>query len=143
VLNVQHKPIKKVKVRVQNKRAKETEQNPGLAHRTVRCATGQCLVHQGRSTQTLHLRVSRKPLRYNSPDCPVGHQTVRCASGATVDSNSGLQREQCADSSCRVRAAPEGAPDSEQCLSGAAPDCPVRQDVRAPTVETVRTLTVG
>ena len=28
-------------------------------------------------------------------------------------------REQCTDSSHRVRAAPEGAPDSEQCLSGA------------------------
>jgi hypothetical protein len=28
-------------------------------------------------------------------------------------------------------------------LSGAAPDCPVPQDVRAPTVETVKTLTVG
>jgi hypothetical protein len=44
---------------------------------------------------------------------------------ATVDSNGRLQREQCADSSRRVRAAPEGASDSEQCLSGAAPDCPV------------------
>jgi hypothetical protein len=31
--------------------------------------------------------------------------------------------------------APEGAPDSEQYLSGAAPDCPVAQAVRAPTVE--------
>jgi hypothetical protein len=44
---------------------------------------------------------------------------------ATVDSNGRLQREQCADSSRRVRTAPEGAPDSKQCLSGAAPDCPV------------------
>jgi hypothetical protein len=51
--------------------------------------------------------------------------------------------EQCAGSARRVRAAPEGAPDNEQCLSGAAPDYPVPQDVRAPTVETVRTLTVG
>jgi hypothetical protein len=62
---------------------------------------------------------------------------------ATVDSNGRLQREQCADSSRRVRAAPEGAPDSEQCLFGVAPDCPVPQDVRAPTIETVRTLMVG
>jgi hypothetical protein len=53
------------------------------------------------------------------------------------------QREQWADSSRRVRAAPEGAPDSEQWLSGATPDCPGHQDVRAPTVKTVRTLTVG
>jgi hypothetical protein len=42
-----------------------------------------------------------------------------------------------------VRAGARGAPDSEQCLSGAAPDCSVHQDVRAPTVETVRALTVG
>jgi hypothetical protein len=62
---------------------------------------------------------------------------------ATVDSNGCLQREQCADSSHRVRAAPEGAPDSEQCMSGAAPDYPVAQAVRAPTVETVKTLTIG
>jgi hypothetical protein len=33
---------KKIKVRVQKKGAKETEENPGLAHRTVRCAIGQC-----------------------------------------------------------------------------------------------------
>jgi hypothetical protein len=48
-----------------------------------------------------------------------------------------------ANSLRRVRAALEGAPDSEQCLSGATSDCPVPQAVRAPTVETVRTLTVG
>jgi hypothetical protein len=42
-----------------------------------------------------------------------------------------------------VGAATEGAPDSEQCLSGAAPDYLVRPEVKAPTVETVRTLTVG
>jgi hypothetical protein len=84
---------KKIQVRVQNKGAKETEENSGLAHRTGRCATGQCPVHQGRSTQTLHLRVSGEPLRYNSPDCPVCHWTVRCASEATaIECNSQLQR---------------------------------------------------
>jgi hypothetical protein len=61
----------------------------------------------------------------------------------TDDSNGCLQREQCADSSRRVREALEGAPDSEQCLSGAASDYSVHQEVRAPTVETVRTLMVG
>jgi hypothetical protein len=62
------------------------------------------------------------------------HWTVRWVTGlsglpaeqrlrsATVDSNGRLQREQCADSSRKVRAAPEGAPDCEQCLSG-APRC--------------------
>jgi hypothetical protein len=125
---------KKIQVRVQKKGAKEIEQNPGLTHRTVRCATRQCLVHQGRSTQTLYLRVSGEPLRYNSPDCPMGHRTVRWATGLSgvpveqrlsnvaVNPNGRLQREQCADSSRRVRATPEGAPDSEQCLSG-APRC--------------------
>jgi hypothetical protein len=78
-------------------------------------------VHQGRSTQTLHLRVSGEPLRYNSPDCPVcqrsnGYRAQR--SIPTVD----CKRGQCADGSRRVRAAPEGAPDSEQCLSD-APRC--------------------
>jgi hypothetical protein len=72
------------------------------------------------------------------------HRTIRCASGAMASERNGrLQREQCANSSHRVRAASEGAPDNEQCLSGAAPDCLVPQDVRAPTIETVRTLTVG
>jgi hypothetical protein len=83
------------------------------------------------------------------------HLTVRCGTGlsgvpaeqrlasATVDSNDRLQHEQCADSSRRVRAAPEGAPNSEQCLSGAAPHYPVPQEVRALTVETFRTLMVG
>jgi hypothetical protein len=59
------------------------------------------------------------------------HQTVRCNNGLsgvpsgatatapTVVCKNEQWREQCADSSRRVRAAPEGAPDSEQCLSGA------------------------
>jgi hypothetical protein len=44
---------------------------PGLTHRTVRCATGQCPVHQGLQLRTAHLRDFWEPLRYNSPDCPV------------------------------------------------------------------------
>jgi hypothetical protein len=40
---------------------------------------------------------------------------LRQRSSAKVNS----AHEQCADSSRRIRAAPEGAPDSEQCLSGA------------------------
>jgi hypothetical protein len=60
---------------------------PGLAHRTVRCATGQCPVHQGTRRPTLHLREFSEELRYNSPDCPVHHRTV---SGAPRESNSEL-----------------------------------------------------
>jgi hypothetical protein len=126
---------------VQKKGAKKTEENPGLAHRTVRCT-----------------RVDRLQLftfGFLDSRSATIHWTVRWVTGlsglpveqrlrsATVDSNDRLQREQCAGSSRRVRAVPEGAPDSEQCLSGAAPDCPMAQAVRAPTVETVRTLTVG
>jgi hypothetical protein len=50
---------------------KTTEVCPGLAHRTVWCATGECPVHQGTQLQTAHLREFWEPLRYNSPDCPV------------------------------------------------------------------------
>jgi hypothetical protein len=42
-----------------------------------------------------------------------------------------------------VRAEVRGTPDSEQCLSGAAPDYPVPLEVSAPTVDCVRTLMVG
>jgi hypothetical protein len=78
---------------------------PGLAHRTVRCATGQCLVHQGTRRPTLHLREFSEELRYNSPNCPVHHRTV---SGAPRESNSEL--------------ASFGNP-----LRYDSPDCPVRQ----------------
>jgi hypothetical protein len=60
---------------------------PGLAHRTVRCATGQCPVHQGTRLPTLHLWEFSEELRYNSPDCPVYHRTV---SGSPRESNSEL-----------------------------------------------------
>jgi hypothetical protein len=84
---------KKIKVSVQKKGAKETEEDPGLAHRTIRCATGQCPVPRAVRLQTCHLRVSGELLRYNSPDCPVCRRTVRCASGATVSERNGrLQR---------------------------------------------------
>jgi hypothetical protein len=75
-------------------------------------------VHQGRSTQTLHPRVSGEPLCYNSPDCLVGHWTVRRDSGATaIERNGQLQRspaksEQFAQSqsSARRRTGLSGAP---------------------------------
>jgi hypothetical protein len=62
---------KKSKKGFKYKEPKTTEGCPGLAHRTVRCATGQCPVCQGGSTQTCQLREFGEPLRYNSPDCPV------------------------------------------------------------------------
>jgi hypothetical protein len=64
-------------------------------------------------------------------------------SGATVDSNGHLQKRYSARTVRAESEQPaEGAPDSEQCLSGTAPDCPVPQEVKAPTVETARTVTV-
>jgi hypothetical protein len=79
------------------------------------------------------------------------HRTVRCATGlsgapveqrlfgAMVDCTVPLTALQF---TAEVRAEVRGAPDSEQCLSGAAP-CPVPPEVSAPTVDCVRNLTVG
>ena len=110
---------------------------PGLAHRTVRCATEQCPVHQGASARTLHLRVSQAHLRYNSPDCPVSHRTVSGAPPdcpvhqrsndylrATVDSD----REQCSTvNAAEVRAVGQRGTG----LFGATPDCPVPHEDKA------------
>jgi hypothetical protein len=64
------------------------------------------------------------------------HRTVRCSTGlSSVPCGTATAQRSSAkvNSACRVRAAPEGAPDSEQCLSGAAPDCLVRhRTVRCP-----------
>jgi hypothetical protein len=76
-----------------------------IIHRIVRCSTGQC-------------------------------RTVRCASGAIATScqRSSAEGIKCATVRARVRAEPDGAPDTKQCLSGAPPDCPVAQKTEAPTV---------
>jgi hypothetical protein len=86
-----------------------SEGRSAIIHRTVRCSTGQC---------------------------PVAHWTIRCASGATTTSRQRSSAEgiKCAIVRARVRAEPDGAPDTEQCMSGAPPDCPVAQKTEAPTV---------
>jgi hypothetical protein len=95
-----------------------------LAHRIVRCATEQCSVHQARTG------LNQPLLGFQQVHSAIIHRSVGCASGATANSrNVRLQKplteEQCAQSqSRRVR----GAPDSEQDLSGVAPDCPVPQE---------------
>ena len=94
----------KNKLGLKRKEQKETEGCPGLAHRTVRCATRQYPVHRGALARTLHLRISQTQLRYNSSDCPVCHWTVWCASGAMAicAQRSTLQSEQC-NSECQSR----------------------------------------
>jgi hypothetical protein len=68
------------------------------------------------------------------------HRTVRCASGATATSRQRSSAEgiKYATVCARVRAEPDGAPDSEQCMSGAPPDCPMAQKTEAPTVRIQR-----
>ena len=79
----------------------------------------------------------RTPLKITGlSGVPAEQQLLR----ATVDSKSTYHEEQCAAESERsVR----GAPDSEQYLSGAASDCPMPLEDKAPTVVCARTLTVG
>jgi hypothetical protein len=82
-----HLANKKTKKWVQQKEQGITEGSPGRVHWTVRCATGQCPVHQETPSQTSHLREFSEALRYNSPDMSGAHQTV---SGAPEESNSEL-----------------------------------------------------
>jgi hypothetical protein len=135
VLKVQHKPIKRSKFGFKIKEQKKPK-------RTLVWHTGQCPMHQGGSTSTLHLRVSKAALRYNSPDCPVGHRTVWCAKRSNGrQRNCRLQRSADNVNSARtVRAESEQRQKAHRTVNSA---CPVPQVVRAPTVETVRTLTVG
>jgi hypothetical protein len=87
VSKVHNKPIKRPRKGFKQESKRQPERHPGLAHRTVRCATRQCPVHQGTRRPTLHLREFLEELRYNSPDCLVHHRTV---SGAPRKSNSEL-----------------------------------------------------
>jgi hypothetical protein len=124
VLKVQHKPIKRSKLGFKRKEQKKLNRTlvshtrlSGVPPDSVRCTRGD--------------RLQLFTFGFLGPCSAIIHRTVRCATGlsdvppeqrlasATVDSNGHLQHEQCEDSSRRVRAAAEGAPDSEQCLSGA------------------------
>jgi hypothetical protein len=70
-------------------------------------------------------------LRYNSPDCPV-HQRSNGYFAQRSPAKAEDLDEQCA--TVRVRAEPpvKGASDTEQCLFGAASDCPVPLEDKAP-----------
>jgi hypothetical protein len=128
VLKVQHKPIKGYKLGFKRKDQKKPKRTlvwrtglSGVPPDSVRCTRVDQL-------QLFTFSFLRPLSAIILPDCPVCHRTVRCAK----QSNGRLQRSaDNVNSACRVRAAPEGAPDSEQCLSGAAPDCPVRPSTAA------------
>jgi hypothetical protein len=80
--------------------------------------------------------IIHRTVRWSTGQCPVAHRTVRCASGATATSRQWSSAEgiKCATVRARVRAVPDGAPDTEQCMSCAPADCLVAQKTEAPTV---------
>jgi hypothetical protein len=110
-------------------------------HRTVRWCTGQCPVRQagvwstGRSREFVggvrlkFIGLSGEPTvgrairawRMAEPTVWWGHRTVRCAPDSVRCANgSKSSTVGCA------KLGKQSAPDSEQCLSGGTPDCPVR-----------------
>jgi hypothetical protein len=122
-IKVQHKPIN-IQVRDQIQRSKRNlsvlwtgAPDCPVCHRTVSGAP--CPYKDKLAT-----------IEKTEPHSTIIHRTVRCASRATTTrSNGRLQKrmtdEQSAQSQSR-RA--RDAPDSEQYLSGGAPDCPVPQE---------------
>jgi hypothetical protein len=134
VPKVQHKPIKSPRKGSNKKSKRQPKGSPGLAHRTVSGAPGS-------STPNL------PPSGIRGGRSAIIHRTLRCSTrlsgvpsgatvaSATVECNGRLTTLQCADCARRVRVGADGAPNSEQYLSGAPPDCLVAPQVRAPTVE--------
>jgi hypothetical protein len=130
VPKVQHKPIKRSKLGFKRKEQKKPK-------RTLVWRTGLSGAPGTVQTKLFTFGFLRRR-------SSIIHRTVRCATGlsgapsgamapsATVDFNSHYQTLQCATVHDRVGA--------HRTLNSS---CPVPQDVRAPTVETVRTLTVG
>jgi hypothetical protein len=111
---------------------KSAEVCPGLAHRTVRCAHRTVSGARGTPNSELFTfgnsggrsAIIHRTVRCSTGQCPVVHRTVRCASGATATSRQRSSAEgiKCATVRARVRAEPDGAPDTEQCLSGGPED---------------------
>jgi hypothetical protein len=76
---------------------------------------------------SIHSRENADALRYNSPDCPVSQRETT------------IQRQwstlQSAIVSYSVAAEVRAAKSEDTGLSGVAPDCPVPQEDKAPTVD--------
>jgi hypothetical protein len=77
---------------------------------SVRCTTGQCPVHQGTPSQTLHLRENAEALRYNSPDCPVPQER------ATLNSPASGIRSAIIHRTCPVHTGLSGEPTEQRLL---------------------------
>jgi hypothetical protein len=141
VLKVQHKPIKRYKLGFKRKEQKKPKRTlvwriglSGVPPDIVRC------------TKVDRLQVFT--FGFLDSRSAIIHWTVRWVTGlsgvpveqrlpsATVDSNGRLTTEQCADSSRKS----EHRQKAHRTVNS---DCPVPQAVRAPTVKTVRTTTVG
>jgi hypothetical protein len=101
-----------------------------VCHRTLSGAPGPY--------QSEHVTLGFQPAR-----SAIIHQTVWCATGlsgapaeqrlfgATIDCKSTDQMNSARTVHAEVRAVIRSAPNSEQCLSGAAPDCPVPLEDKA------------
>jgi hypothetical protein len=76
VPKVQHKPIKSPRKGSNKKSKRQPKGSPDPAHRNVRCATGQCSVHQGGFSPTRHLREFRE-----AAPLYIIHRTVQCSTG--------------------------------------------------------------
>jgi hypothetical protein len=81
-------------------------------------------------SQTSHSLVSQGALRYNSPDCPV-HQWSNRYPVQRSTAKAWMQSYSARTVRAEARAVIRGAPNSEQYLSDAAPDCPVPLKVKA------------
>jgi hypothetical protein len=73
---------------------------------------------------------------FHSSRSAIIHRTVRCILGETATSRQRLPATAFNARTARaeVRVAHAGAPDSEQCMSGAPPDIKAGPEVRTPTV---------
>jgi hypothetical protein len=117
VLKVHTKPIKRPRKEFNKREQGITEGCPGLAHRTVRCATGQCPVHQGTRRPTLHLREF-------SEGSAIIHRTVRCTTGqcpvpqgrATLNSPASGIRSAIIHRTCPVHTGLSGEPAEQRLL---------------------------
>jgi hypothetical protein len=130
VPKVQHKPIKRSKLGFKRKKQKKPKKTlvwrtglSGVPPDSVRCTRGD--------------RLQLFTFGFLESCFAIIHRTVRCAIGlsgapaeqrlasATVGSNGLLTTHSARIVRAESEQPPKGAPDSEQCLSGAAPDCPV------------------